>query len=196
MKKLIFILIIISIACCAFAQKIAVIDMQTIYKSEFISNSYQELQAQSLIYENECKIRQDNLFLGENEITDLINLVTNKGDQAKIKEYLDTNSKRYDELQVLNQTKTLTDEQKNRLTELNNLQKKSAENLENKVKTFKENLESIEAKKSEEIETALKEACEKVAKDKKYSAVIIKEAIFFGGDDITKDVIAALPKAK
>ena len=163
-------------------------------KSEYITKSYSELETQNNNFQKEIQIRQDNLFLGENEITDLINLAQNNGDQAKISEYQTTNNKRYEELNLLNQTKDLTEEQKNRLTELNNLRKKSNENLQSRAETLGEQMQSLMSKKGSEIEAAIMSACEKIAKEKNYSIVVNKDAIFYGGIDITKDVIAALPK--
>lgn len=194
MKKLLLVLTIILVTGGVFAQQIAYIDTSVIMKSEFITKSYSELEAQNNIFQKEIQIRQDNLFLGENEITDLINLAQNNGDQAKITEYQTTNNKRYEELNLLNQTKDLTEEQKNRLTELNNLRKKSNENLQSRAETLGEQMQSLMSKKGSEIEAAIMSACEKIAKEKNYSIVVNKDAIFYGGIDITKDVIAALPK--
>ncbi len=194
MKKLIFVLTIVLIASSIFAQQIAYIDTSVVMKSEFITKSYAEIETQNEIYQNEIKIRQENLFLGENEVSDLVNLVENKGDQAKIKEYQDTNQKRIDELNVLNQTKSLTDDQRNRLTELNNYKKKSTENLQNRANALGESMQALITKKEDEVRDAIMSTCEKIAKEKNYSIVVDKSAIFYGGEDITKDVIAALPK--
>lgn len=194
MKKLLLVLTIILVTGGVFAQQIAYIDTSVIMKSEYITKSYSELETQNNIFQKEIQIRQDNLFLGENEITDLINLAQNNGDQAKISEYQTTNNKRYEELNLLNQTKDLTEEQKNRLTELNNLRKKSNENLQSRAETLGEQMQSLMSKKGSEIEAAIMSACEKIAKEKNYSIVVNKDAIFYGGIDITKDVIAALPK--
>jgi len=194
MKKLLLILTIVLVAGGVFAQQIAYIDTSVIMKSEFITKSYSELEAQNNIFQKEIQIRQDNLFLGENEITDLINLAQNNGDQAKISEYQTTNNKRVEELNLLNQTKDLTEDQKNRLTELNNLRKKANENLQSRAEALGEQMQSLMSKKGAEIEEAIMSACEKIAKEKNYSIVVNKDAIFYGGVDITKDVIAALPK--
>ena len=194
MKKLLLVLTIVLVAGGVFAQQIAYIDTSVIMKSEFITKSYSELEAQNNIFQKEIQIRQDNLFLGENEITDLINLAQNNGDQAKISEYQTTNNKRVEELNLLNQTKDLTEDQKNRLTELNNLRKKANENLQSRAEALGEQMQSLMSKKGAEIEEAIMSACEKIAKEKNYSIVVNKDAIFYGGVDITKDVIAALPK--
>ena len=194
MKKLVLVLTIVLLGSYVFAQQIAYIDTSVIMKSEYITKSYSELETQNNTFQKEIQIRQDNLFLGENEITDLLNLVQNNGDQAKITEYQTTNNKRAEELNLLNQTKDLTEEQKNRLTELNNLRKKSNENLQSRAEALGEQMQSLMAKKGAEMEEAIMSACEKVAKEKNYSIVVNKDAIFYGGEDITKDVIAALPK--
>ncbi len=194
MKKLLLVLTIVLVAGGVFAQQIAYIDTSVIMKSEFITKSYSELEAQNNIFQKEIQIRQDNLFLGENEITDLINLAQNNGDQAKISEYQTTNNKRVEELNLLNQTKDLTEDQKNRLTELNNLRKKANENLQSRAEALGEQMQTLMSKKGAEIEEAIMSACEKIAKEKNYSIVVNKDAIFYGGVDITKDVIAALPK--
>lgn len=194
MKKLLLILALAVITCSAYAQGVATIDMNTIMKSEYVEKSFAEIETTGQKYQTEIQIRQENLFLTENEINDLLNLVNNKGDQTKIKELQDKNIERSNEYQTLNQTKTLKDEQKTRQTELANYTKKSKENLENKANLYTENMENLVSKKREETDNAIKAACEKVAKDKKYSIVIEKTAVFYGGIDITKDVIAALPK--
>lgn len=194
MRKLLLILALATITCFAYAQNVATVDMSTIMKSEYVEKSFAEIDATGQKYQTEIQIRQENLFLTENEINDLLNLVNSKGDQAKIKALQDENIKRSNEYQTLNQTKTLTDEQKTRQTELANYTKKSKENLENKANIFTENMESLVAKKREEIDKAIMTACEKIAKDKKYSIVIEKTSVFYGGIDITKDVIGALPK--
>ena len=147
MKKLVLVLTIVLLGSYVFAQQIAYIDTSVIMKSEYITKSYSELETQNNTFQKEIQIRQDNLFLGENEITDLLNLVQNNGDQAKITEYQTTNNKRAEELNLLNQTKDLTEEQKNRLTELNNLRKKSNENLQSRAEALGEQMQSLMAKK-------------------------------------------------
>lgn len=196
MKKLLLILALAVITCAAYAQSVATIDSSVIMKSEFVEKTSAELETTGQQYQTELQIRQENLFLTENEINDLLNLVNSKGDQNKIKALQDANIQRSNEYQTLNQTKTLTDEQKTRQTELANYTKKSKENLENKANLFNENMNNLITKKREEIDNAIISACEKVAKDKKYSIVIEKNAVFYGGIDITKDVIAALPKVE
>lgn len=194
MKKLLFIVALTVIACMAYAQSVAVIDMSIIEKSEYVTNTRSQLETEYIAAQRELQIRQENRFLSENEITDLIKLVASKGDQAKIKNYTDENNKRYDELQQLNQTKELSDEQKARLTELNNYAKKSGENFENREKVLSDNFGNLETANTDTIINAIKSACEKVAKSKKIDIVVEKTAVFYGGIDITKDVIAQLPK--
>lgn len=194
MKKILFIIALTILAMAAFAESVAVIDMDVISKSEYITNAMKSLESQAIAIQKELQIRQENRFLGENEINELLNLVNANGDKDKIKAFQDTHQKRYDELQLLNQTKELTDEQKARMTELNNLVKKSGENFENRQKVLTESLHEADAKNSEIIMNALKAACEKVAKSKKIDIVIDKIDVYYGGVDITKDVINALPK--
>ena len=194
MKKLLLVSALVLMSLCAFAQ-VAIIDMSVIAKSEYIQKANEEIGQMYMNAEKELQIRSENRFLGENEITELITLVNSKGDQNKIKEYQDTNTKRYDELQTLNQTKELTDEQKKRMSELTALTKKSGENFEARQKALAEQIETADAANSEKILNEVKAACEKVAKNKKLTLVIEKSSVFFGGTDITNDVINALPKS-
>ena len=196
MKKLLLLLSLIILGSMAYAQEIAVVDMSVIYKSEYVTNAFNSLQEIQTAGEKEMQIRSENLFLGENELNELLNLVKTNGSQAQIKEYQDNNTKRYEELQVLNQTKTLSDEQKARLTELNNINKKAKENAENRYKKLSEEIQTLAEEKEKEVQKTILDVCEKIAKEKKYSLVIEKSAVFYGGNDITKDIISQLPKVE
>jgi len=196
MKKLLFVFVVALLAQMAFAQSIAVIDFAKVFDSDYVKNSYSALQKQEADIKQELTIRQANVYLSENEMEDLVKLILTKGDAAKIKELQDNNTKRYDELQTLAQTRVLNDTQKARLSELNALEKKSKTNLQGKIDAYSKTFEASVSAKEAEVRSTVVDVCKKIAQEKSYSIVVEKSAVIYGGVDITNDVIKQLPAVK
>jgi outer membrane protein len=67
-----------------------------------------------------------------------------------------------------------------------------AEQMRLEIEPEARKLEDDTNKKSDEIEANIKAAIETVAKEGKYDAVMIKEAVLFGGIDISDEVLKKL----
>jgi len=96
----------------------------------------------------------------------------------------DLNKKIADKKALIEQAKTT----KKTETEIQML----AEQMRLEIEPEARKLEDDTNKKSDEIEANIKAAIEAVAKEGKYDAVMIKEAVLFGGIDVSDEVLKKL----
>ena len=96
----------------------------------------------------------------------------------------DLNKKIADKKALIEQAKTA----KKTETEIQML----AEQMRLEIEPEARKLEDDTNKKSDEIEANIKAAIEAVAKEGKYDAVMIKEAVLFGGIDVSDEVLKKL----
>ena len=66
------------------------------------------------------------------------------------------------------------------------------EQIKSELEPEAKKLEAESTKKSAEVEKSVKASIERIKKQNKYQIVILKDAVLFGGDDITEQVIKDL----
>ena len=115
-------------------------------------------------------------------------------DAPRIKTLEDTERARDAELKTLQQKQDLSAQDSARLKELQDMQTSSKQMANDTAGDYQSQYET----KTQEIHTKaiadMREAINTVAKDKSYTIVLDKAAVFFGGTEITDDVIAKLDR--
>ncbi|MGQ9454496.1 MAG: OmpH family outer membrane protein [Armatimonadota bacterium] len=179
--------------------KIGVIDIQKVLRDaprmkqymEEYDNLRQQL-AQIL------DIRSQNLMLDEAQIKELIELKTKpsptENDKARIAELEKIERERDAEFKQLQSATNLTDAQKARLKELQDLQEKSKATGKALEDNYNSRLQNKLQELDQQADTDIQETVKKVAEAKGLSLVLVKDAVRFGGIDITDDVISKLER--
>jgi Skp family chaperone for outer membrane proteins len=188
-------------ACLAADSGIAVgtVDVTKVYsEAPRVKQLRETLDKHTLDLSQKLEVRGQNLMLTEEQIKDLIELKMKvnptEADKAKIKQYTDLERANDDELKKLQATTPPDEKQKARLTELTDLQKKAKTTGEQMEKDYNTQLQNeardLEAKAASEIEQVIK----KIAEEKKFAFVFARDAVFYGGTDITSQVIDKLER--
>jgi Skp family chaperone for outer membrane proteins len=178
---------------------VGIVDVTKVYaEAPRIKQLRETLDKHTQDLSQRLEIRGQNLMLTEEQVRQLIDLKTKtnptEADKAQIKQLTDQEKALDEELKNLQGTAQLDDRQKARLAELTDLQKKSKSTGEQMEKDYNSQLQNeareLEAKAANEIDQVIK----KVAGEKKLSFVFAKDAVFFGGTDITTQVIDGLER--
>jgi len=178
---------------------IGVVDLQKIYSDAPRIKQYMaELGQFGETLEKKMGVRRQNMMLDDTEIKELIDLETKETktdqDNSRIEELRDSERARDAELKDLQSRNDLDEQQKARLNELQDMQQKSKVTAEEIAKDYEDQWQ----KKTREYDTKavadIREAINKVAEDKKFTFMLDKVAVFFGGIDATDDVIAKLDR--
>ncbi|MGB9619666.1 MAG: OmpH family outer membrane protein [Armatimonadota bacterium] len=179
--------------------KIGIIDVQKILTDAPRMKQYdEEYQSLRLQLQKNLDIRSQNLMLNENEIKELIDLKSkaNPTDQekariAELEKIEKDRDARYKELQAV---KEPTEAQKAELKTLQEMRSKS----ETTGRAIEEDyLSRLQTKRDElykKMDADLQEAVNKVVEAKGLTLVLVKDAVRFGGVDITDDVIGKLER--
>ncbi len=194
---------ILSTSVCGAADAVAIgtVDMGKVYtEAPRIKQLREQLEQRSKEFESRLDIREQNLMLTEEQVRELIDLKMKPNpsdkEKARIQELTDLERKLDEQLKNLQNTPQdkLTDAEKARLKELTDLQaasKTAGGQIEKDYNTQLQNeARELEAKASEEINAVIKQ----LAEAKKLSYVLDKSAVFYGGSDITNEVIAKLDR--
>lgn len=184
-------------AAVAADEKIGVVDTARVYKDAPRIKKYSEelnLFRQNL--EAKLNIRNQNRMLEENEIKELIDLKqkanATDNDKARIKQLEDTERARDNELKTLQETQNLDDAKKARLKLLQDMQQASNNKGAELTKDYEDQLSSKMIELNANVEKELLDAIRVVATAKGLSVVVAKEAVYFGGIDISDDIIAKM----
>ena len=179
--------------------KIGVVDVQKMYRDAPRIKQYMEdLDKLRESLALKLEIRGQNTMLDGNEIKELIDLKTKENpaeaDKARIKTLEDTERAKDAELKGLQENKELNEQQKARLQELQDMQKMSKDTLNAIAKDCEDQWQTKTQEFDAKAVADLREAINKVAQDKGFTVVLDKAAVFFGGTDLTDDVIARLDR--
>ncbi len=193
------------VAIPAFAadspQNVGVVDLAKVYRDAPRVKQYkEELDKQTEYLGKQLEIRSQNLMLDENQVKELIDLklkaaasLTDK-DKARISE-LESIEKALDaEFKQLQGTAQLDEAQKTRLKQLQELQRNSKTAGEALEKDYNARLQTKAIELDEKARTDIQESVNKVAGAKKLDMVYAKDAVLFGGIDITDDVVNNLDR--
>jgi Skp family chaperone for outer membrane proteins len=181
------------------APKIGVIDIQKVLRDAPRMKQYMEE------YENLRQqlgrildIRSQNLMLDEDQVKELIELKTKPSptekDKARIAELEKIERERDAEFKQLQSATNLTDAQKARLKELQELQDKSKATGKALEDDYNSRLQTKLQELDQQADADIQDAVKKVAEAKGLSLVLVKDAVRFGGVDITDDVIGKLER--
>ncbi|MCE5324552.1 OmpH family outer membrane protein [bacterium] len=181
------------------AQKIAVVDVEKVYTNAPRVKQYsEELNAFGQDLSKKVDIRNQNMMLNEAEIQELVTLKTKSNrtaaEDARIKEIESTERTRDDQYRNLQATKEPTDEQKAQLKELQDMRQKAKDTLDALAKDYDGQLKSKQQELLGKADADIRGAINKVAGEKGITMVIAKDAVLFGGLDITDDIIKNLDR--
>lgn len=179
--------------------KIAVVDVEKVYSNAPRVKQYsEELNAFGQDLGKKVEIRNLNMMLNETEIQELVSLKTKStrtpAEDARIKELEDTERTRDTNFSTLQETKEPTEDQKAQLKELRDMRQKAKDTLDALAKDYDGQLKSKQQELLGKADADIREAITKVAGAKSISMVLAKDAVLFGGLDITDDVIKNLDR--
>ncbi|MCL5103953.1 MAG: OmpH family outer membrane protein [Armatimonadetes bacterium] len=179
--------------------KVGVVDVEKVYKDAPRLKQYtEELNKYREGLGRKLELRSQNMMLSEEEVKELIDLSTKEGandkDTARIKALKDAERAKDDELKQLQGTKDLKDQDKARLNELQAIRKKSEDTGTALTKDYDGLLQSKMQEVNGKAETEVRDAITKVASAKGLTLVVAKEAVLFGGNDVTDKVIDELSR--
>ncbi len=179
--------------------KIGVVDVEKLYRdAPRIKQHMEELEKFAQTLRLKLETRGQNTMLNEAEIKELIDLKTKQSpteaDKARIKTLEDTERTRDEELKNLQEKKDLSPDDSARLKELQAMQSKSKDAASAIARDYQEQYDAKTQDTQTQSIADMREAITTVGKDKGYALVFDKAAVFFGGTDITDQVIAKLDR--
>ena len=164
------------------------------YKTLLEKNSQLETLATSLT--SEVQARQAYPFVTEEEIQQLLGVLkleTRTPEQeAQLKKLTDESQKREAELLQLESKQDPSDQEKSRRNELRQIKQAAAEHLDQVRNAYSAQLDAQRQKIEGEVVEAVRKAITEVAGEKGLPLVFDKDAILFGGTDITDPVLTKL----
>ncbi len=149
-------------------------------------------------YRNEIEDLAKIRFLTSAERQELSNLRSKPkatdGEKKRIQELEDHSGKLDREYQSLAMQEKLTSEQSARLKELTDLREKASGDLQDEYEKRAQQLQKSESQMLEEMQKQILEIVGKVAENKNLGVVVDRQAILYGGQDLTQEVLGKLPK--
>jgi len=115
-------------------------------------------------------------------------------EKARIGELESKSSNLDSEYQKLAMVEKPTEPQTTRLKELTDMREKASGNLQAQYDQRAEELQKMESDMLDQMQKKILEIVGKVADNKGLGMVVDRQAILYGGQDITKDVLDKLPK--
>ncbi len=188
---------------CAYAAdnapKIGIVDVQKVYANAPRFKQYmEEIQGVDSGLSKKLEIRSANLMLTEAEVGELIDLklkaTPNDKDNARIKELEDLDRSRDAEFKTLQTTAQPTEDQKTKLKKYQDMQEQSKTIGEKMQTDYNSQLQTKTSEMDDKAKVDLREAVNKVAESKGLTYVFDRAALYFGGTDVTDDVISKLDR--
>ncbi|MCX6345860.1 MAG: OmpH family outer membrane protein [Armatimonadetes bacterium] len=187
------------IAAMAADTKIGVVDLAKVNSDAPRMKQYwDDFNAVKASLEAKLDIRQKNMLLSGDEVQQLVDLKikATRTDQEilRVKELETLQDNNAKEMSDLAQTKELTDQNKARLKELQDIRKKSEDTGMALTKDYDAELKKKLSELDAKAEVDLQDAISSVAGAKGITIVVAKDAVLFGGEDITPDIIKKLDR--
>jgi Skp family chaperone for outer membrane proteins len=181
------------------AQKTAVVDIEKVYSNAPRVKQYsEELNAFGQDLGKKVDIRNKYMMLNETEIQELVLLKTKSSrtsaEDTRMKELEEAERTRDAKYSTLQETKEPTEEQKTQLKELRDMRQKAKDTLDALARDYDGQLKSKQQELLGKADVDIRDAITKVATAKSISMVLAKDAVLFGGTDITDDVIKNLDR--
>ena len=179
--------------------KIGVVDVEKMYRdAPRIKQYMEEREKFATSLRVKLETRGQNTMLDGTEITELIELKVKENpveaDKIRIKALEDTERARDAELKSLQEKKDLSAQESARLKELQDMQTKSKDAATAVAGDYEEQYQTKTQELHAKAVADLREAITTVAQDKGFTLVFDQAAVFFGGTDISDDVIAKLDR--
>ncbi|MCE5313749.1 MAG: OmpH family outer membrane protein [Armatimonadota bacterium] len=179
--------------------KIGIVDVEKVYTNAPRVTQYtEELNKYRQELAQKLDVRSQNMMLDEAEIQELITLKTKTTrtaeEDARIKALEDIERTRDNEYKTLQATKDLDDQKKARLKELQDMNQKSKDTGNALAKDYDGQLQTKMQELNGKAEADVREAITKVVGQKGVQIVLAKEAVLYGGTDISDDVIKNLDR--
>jgi len=113
-------------------------------------------------------------------------------EKARIDQLMKASDQLDQEYQTLGQTEKLTDEQKARLAELKKKREEGINNLQQETDKRAESLRKLEADVLDEMQGKVIKTVGEIAQRKDLVLVLDRQAVLYGGQDLTQDVLQKL----
>ena len=180
--------------------KIGIIDVQKILRDAPRMKQYMEdYDSRRLQLGADLDIRSQNLMLDENQVKELVELkakgaAATEKDKARILELEKIEKDRDAKFKELQATKEPTEAQKAELKSLQDMQAKSKTTGKALEDDYNSRLQTKMQELDEKANADMQEAVNKVVEAKGLTLVLVKDAVKFGGTDITDDVFGKLER--
>jgi Skp family chaperone for outer membrane proteins len=180
--------------------KIGVVDMTKVLEG------YKEFQESDKIYKDFLRERQEQLqdrmsvsLLSETELKEYQNIKAATAPTQEQKQRLEqlkaVADARQNELDTLSRAATTTDAQKQRLAELRAMSDKSSADIAQLQQRISDEIAKRNKELSENLNKKIEAALSAIAADKHLDYILAKDAVLFGGTDVTADVLTRLNPA-
>jgi Skp family chaperone for outer membrane proteins len=177
--------------------RLGVVDMAKVL------DGYKEFKSSDAEYKAFLTERQQQLqermsvrMLGDDEMKEYQNLKSVTAPTAEQKQRLEqlraVAETREKELTDLQSVASPTDEQKKRMADLAAVADKSTKEIEDLQKRLSDEINQRNKELSEKLNSRIESALAAVAKDKRVDFILAKDAVLYGGRDLTDDVLAKL----
>ncbi len=179
--------------------KIGILDVQKILRDAPRMKQYmEEYDSLRRQLEQNLDIRSQNLMLDENQMKELIELkakaTPTDQEKTRIDELENIEKGRDARFKELQGVKEPTDAQKAELKGLQDMQAKSKSTGQALEEDYNARLQTKMKELDEKANADMQEAVNKVVEAKGLTLVLVKDAVRFGGTDITDDVIGKLER--
>jgi Skp family chaperone for outer membrane proteins len=149
--------------------------------------------------QNEMEDLTKQRYLTAAERQDLQNLRAKKtasdGEKGKIAELEGKSAKLDQEYQTLAMVEKPTEDQKNRVNELTKLREKASGDLQGEYDRRQQALNKIQSDMLENMQDRILKIVSQMAENRNLSLVVDRQAILYGGADLTQDVLNKLGPA-
>lgn len=180
--------------------KIGVVDMAKVL------DGYKEFQDSDKIYKDFLRERQQQLqdrmsvsLLSDAELKEYQNIKAATAPTQEQKQRLEqlkaVAEARQNELDTLSRATNPTDAEKQRLAELKALSDKSSADISQLQQRMSDEIAKRNKELSENLNKKIESALAAVAAEKRLDYILAKDAVLFGGRDVTSDVLAKLSPA-
>jgi Skp family chaperone for outer membrane proteins len=181
------------------ALRLGCVDIQMVSQqapaAQEVKKQLEQLRAQ---FQNQLELKKDTIGLTEAEWTELNTLLARPApsdkEKARIGELRGKTAKLDEELRDLRQKPTPADTEKSRLQELTRLFSSAETKLGTNKEALQDQLDQKRAELLDGLQDKLLKAVEEVAKEQGLAMVFDKQALLFGGENITSQVVGKLKK--
>jgi len=179
--------------------KVGFVDTERVYKeAPRMAQLEEEVNALDQLLTKKLKIRAQHLMLTESEIGELVDLQIDAGSKpaagSRITELTNLDRTRSEEQTTLNESRNLTDKQRTRLKELQDILRKSQQAGE---ALYNDYLAQMQRKANEirgEQDAEIRAATDRVREARGLAFVLDRSMVLSGAIEVTSDVISRLDR--